>query len=70
MVLVPWSSFLHVILPMIEQPPKPDTPQAPDVVHKPGDVVNHPVPTGKPENETSPDVHPAPPPTDPSPPVI
>jgi hypothetical protein len=55
---------------MIEQPPKPDTPQAPDVLHKPGDVVNHPVPTGRPPDETSPDVHPAPPPTDPAPPEI
>ena len=55
---------------MIEQPPKPDTPLAPDVVHKPGDVVNHPVPTGKPEDETSPELHPVPPPTDPGPPII
>ena len=55
---------------MIEQPPKPDTPQPPDLVHKPGDVVNHPVPPGKPPDESSPDVHPAPPPTDPAPPII
>jgi hypothetical protein len=54
---------------MIEQPPKPDTPQAPDVVNKPGDV-NQPVPGGKPEGDERPDIHPVPPPTDPSPPVI
>jgi hypothetical protein len=54
---------------MIEQPPKPDAGVPPDVVYKPGDVVNHPTPSGPPDN-TSPDVHPAPPPTDPSPPVI
>ncbi len=54
---------------MIEQPPKPDTPSAPDVVKIPGEV-NGPVPPGKPEGEDRPDIHPVPPPTDPSPPII
>ena len=53
---------------MIEQPPLPDTPTSPDIVKIP-DEVNGPIPPGKPAGE-SPDLHPAPPPTDPAPPVI
>jgi hypothetical protein len=54
---------------MIEHPPKPDTPHPPDVInHPPHPKV--PVPPGDPEAEDGPDIHPVPPPTDPSPPVL
>jgi hypothetical protein len=54
---------------MIEQPPKPDVPKAPDVVIEPG-PVNGPVIPGEPEGDDRPDIHPTPPPTDPAPPII
>ena len=63
------SSFLLANHLMIEQPPKPETPQPPDVMKKPGDV-NRPIPPGTPPGEDEPDIHPVPPPTDPAPPVI
>jgi hypothetical protein len=53
---------------MIEQPAKPDVPSVPDVINKPGDG-NGPLPDGEsewPDEPRSPDVHPAPPPTDPA----
>jgi hypothetical protein len=53
---------------MIEHPPQPDTPKAPDVV-MPGEV-NGPVPPGRPDGDEKPDIHPVPPPTDPAPPII
>jgi hypothetical protein len=54
---------------MIEQPPKPDTPHPPDVINQlpPAKV---PVPPSDPAEDERPDVHPVPPPTDPSPPVL
>jgi hypothetical protein len=54
---------------MIEQPPKPDTPRAPEVIGIPREV-NGPIPPGKPEGDEKPDIHPVPPPTDPAPPMI
>jgi hypothetical protein len=54
---------------MIEQPPVPDAPHPPDLInHLPPPKV--PVPPGDPAGEDKPDVHPVPPPTDPSPPVL
>ncbi len=61
--------MLHFIAGMIEQPPVPDTPHPPDVINQlPPPKV--PVPPGDPAGEDEPDVHPVPPPTDPSPPVL
>jgi hypothetical protein len=54
---------------MIEHPPKPDVPHQPDVINHPP-RVNTPVMPGDPEPEHKPDIHPVPPPTDPSPPII
>jgi hypothetical protein len=54
---------------MIEQPPEPDVPKSPDVIHIPPDV-NRPIPPGKPQGDDRPDIHPTPPPTDPAPPII
>jgi hypothetical protein len=53
---------------MIEQPPKPDVPNVPDVLKRP-QPVNTPIPPGEPDDER-PDTYPVPPPTDPGPPVI
>jgi hypothetical protein len=53
---------------MIEQPPIPDTPKSPDVIHFPSDVIG-PTP-GQPEIDEIPGPQPVPPPTDPSPPII
>ena len=54
---------------MIEHPPKPDTSHPPDVISHPLQP-NVPVPPGEAEPEDIPGTHPAPPPTDPSPPVL
>jgi hypothetical protein len=63
------GSQVASVIGMIEHPPKPDTPHAPDVINHPlqPDV---PVPPGDPEQEDIPGIHPVPPPTDPSPPVL
>ncbi len=54
---------------MIEQPPKPDVPRHPDVINHPPNV-DVPALPGDPEPGDRPDIHPVPPPTDPSPPII
>jgi len=54
---------------MIEQPQNPDLPKQPDVI-KPQNPVTDPISPSEPPPEERPDVHPAPPPTDPNPSAI
>jgi hypothetical protein len=51
----------------IEQPPKPELPQEPDIINKPPDTEGPEFPGA---DLDKPDIQPAPPPTDPEPPAI
>jgi hypothetical protein len=61
MILAPLESMT------IEQPPRPELPRDPDVITKPGGAETPETERG---DRDKPEIQPAPPPTDPEPPVI